>query len=227
MVDVPVGGHPGQGGDDRPRLCLAGDLDDLHRKDDRAVARRSASCAGRSPRSAMRDRWRRRSSRSAQRTACCRRCWRRRCARRGCRRASPATAASRNARPRALPRSCAPKRAASGSAWDACHHRCDLAIRRAVRHRLGHHEQLYRHLEIADHESRRGGAGHRRGAARHRVRSGRGDPGRDHLQSFFARDQRLPRTGRPLVRRRRPVAVARSRPHPHQFSRHTRSRAAE
>src|ERR1700737_2332515 len=36
MVDVPVGRCPGQGGDDRACLRLARDLDDFHRKDDRA-----------------------------------------------------------------------------------------------------------------------------------------------------------------------------------------------
>ena len=36
MVDVQVGRRAGQGGHDRARLCLAGDLDDLHREDDRA-----------------------------------------------------------------------------------------------------------------------------------------------------------------------------------------------
>ena len=38
VVDVPVGGCAGQGRDDRARLRLAGDLDHLHRQDDRAVA---------------------------------------------------------------------------------------------------------------------------------------------------------------------------------------------
>src|SRR5258707_3701268 len=38
MVDVPFGGYPGQGGHDRSCLRLAGDLDYLHRKNDRAVA---------------------------------------------------------------------------------------------------------------------------------------------------------------------------------------------
>src|SRR5713226_5029085 len=54
--------------------------------------------------------------------------------------------------------------------------------------------------------------------ARHRDGPGRGDPGRHHLQSFFPRDQRLPRTGQPVVGCRRTIAVARSRSHPCQFS---------
>ena len=70
-------------------------------------------------------------------------------------------------------------------------HRCDVAVRRAVRHRLGHHEQLHRHLEIADDQSRRGGAGHRRSAARDRDRPRRRHSGGHHLQSFRARDERL------------------------------------
>ena len=45
---------------------------------------------------------------------------------------------------------------------------------------------------------------------RHRPR--RRDPGGDHLQSFFARDQRLSRICRPRLRRGRPPVVARSRP---------------
>ena len=109
VVDVPVGRHHRQGGDDRSCLCLAGDLDRLHRQDDRAVGGAGASCARRCARSAMRGRWRKRNSRSAPRTACCRHCSRPRCARRGCRPEFPATTASRNARPRALPKSCAPK----------------------------------------------------------------------------------------------------------------------
>ena len=48
MVDVPVGGHPGQGRDDRACLRLAGDLDHLHRENDRAVAR-AAQIARRAP----------------------------------------------------------------------------------------------------------------------------------------------------------------------------------
>ena len=50
-----------------------------------------------------------------------------------------------------------PHRCAAPCAGDD---RRDSAIRRAVRHRLGHHEQLHRHLEVADHQSRRGGARH-------------------------------------------------------------------
>ena len=48
VVDVPVGGYPGQGGHDRARLRLARDMDDLHREDDRAVAGSGASFARRS-----------------------------------------------------------------------------------------------------------------------------------------------------------------------------------
>ena len=51
------------------------------------------------------------------------------------------------------------------------HHRCDRALRRLVRDRLGHHEQLHRHLEVADHQSRGGRTGHRRGAAGDRFRA--------------------------------------------------------
>ncbi len=61
--------------------------------------------------------------------------------------------------------------------------------------------------------------GNRRGAACHRLRARRGDPGRDHLQPLFAGDQGLPRTGRPRLGRGGPAAVARSRSHPCQCAR--------
>src|SRR3546814_5092583 len=44
-----------------------------------------------------------------------------------------------------------------------------VALRRPVRHRLGHHEQLPRHRIQQEHLAGRGGAGHRRGAVRHRA----------------------------------------------------------
>ena len=49
------------------------------------------------------------------------------------------------------------------------HHRSDGAVRRTVRHGLGHHEQLHRHLQGADDEPRGGRAGDRRSAAGDRV----------------------------------------------------------
>ena len=49
-------------------------------------------------------------------------------------------------------------------------HRRDRAVRRPVRHGLGHHEQLHRHFERAHHQSRGGRAGHRGSAARDRAR---------------------------------------------------------
>ena len=65
-------------------------------------------------------------------------------------------------------------------------HRFDRAVRRPVRHRLGHHEQLHRHFEGADHQSRGGRARHRRGAARDRVRACRRHSGRGDLQRVRA-----------------------------------------
>ena len=82
------------------------------------------------------------------------------------------------ARPRGLKERAASRleriEAAAGRGNDARHRhsrddRRDRALRRPVRHGLGHHEQLYRHLEGADHQPRRRRAGHRRGAARHRA----------------------------------------------------------
>ena len=79
---------------------------------------------------------------------------------------------------------------------DPGHHRRDRALRRAVRHRLGHHEQLHRHLEGAHHQSRGGGARHRRSAAGDRARPGRRDPGGGDLQHVLALDRRLSRAAR-------------------------------
>ena len=42
----------------------------------------------------------------------------------------------------------------------SCNHWRDRPLRRAVRHRVGHHEQLYRHLEIAHNKSSSCRAGH-------------------------------------------------------------------
>jgi hypothetical protein len=66
-------------------------------------------------------------------------------------------------------------------------------LRRPVRHGLGHHEQLHRHLEVADHQPRGGRARHRRGAAGHRVRAGRRHSGRRDLQRVRALDRGLSR----------------------------------
>src|ERR1700738_4510957 len=109
------------------------------------------------------------------------------------------------------PRRGAPDQARHGRARD---HRRDVALRRAVRHGVGHHEQLYRHLEIADDEPRRGRAGDRGGAACDGVRSRRGNSGRHHLQPFFAHDEGVPRVGRAGIGRGRAAVVARSRSHP-------------
>jgi hypothetical protein len=59
-------------------------------------------------------------------------------------------------------------------------HRFNRSVRGLVRHRLGDHEQLHRHFEVADHQPRGGRAGYRRGAVGDRFRacgrhSGRGD----------------------------------------------------
>ena len=51
VVDVPGGGHPGQSGDDRPCLCLAGDLDDLLCQDGRSLSRALRRLRGRCSRS--------------------------------------------------------------------------------------------------------------------------------------------------------------------------------
>ena len=83
----------------------------------------------------------------------------------------------------------------------ARHHRRDRALRRPVRHGLGHHEQLHRHLEGADHQPRGGGARHRRGAAGDRARPRRRDSGGRDLQHVRALGS--PATARCSATRRR------------------------
>ena len=65
------------------------------------------------------------------------------------------------------------------------------AVRRPVRHRLGHHEQLHRHLEGADDQPRRRRSRHRRSAAGHRHRPRRRHSGGHDLQRLRALDRRL------------------------------------
>ena len=139
---------------------------------------------------ATRGRWRKRSSRSAPRQAC----WRPSCAAAMREGAAVGRHFQRRRHQGARRIELWRDRARRGAADPARHgparnHRRDVALRRTVRHRLGHHEQLYRHLEVADHQPRRGGARHRRSAARDRDRPGRSDPGRHHLQSLRAGHQ--------------------------------------
>ena len=94
----------------------------------------------------------------------------------------------------------------------ARHHRRDRAVRRPVRHGLGHHEQLHRHLEGAHHQPRGGGARHRRSAAGDRLRAGGRDPGGRHLQRVRALDRRLSRAARRCVGRGAAAGQPRSRP---------------
>ena len=61
------------------------------------------------------------------------------------------------------------------------------ALRRPVRHGLGHHAQLHRIAGCAEHQPRRGGAGHRRGAVRHRLGLVAAIPAVDRLQQVLAR----------------------------------------
>ena len=66
------------------------------------------------------------------------------------------------------------------------------ALRRGAGHVGGDVARVLTREELGRHGRRRscsGGPGHRRGAARRRDRSGRGDSGGDHLQSFCAGDQ--------------------------------------
>jgi biopolymer transport protein ExbB len=59
--------------------------------------------------------------------------------------------------------------------------------------RLGYHEQLHRHLEVAYHQPRGGRAGHRRGAAGDRIWACGRHSRRGDLQCVRALDRGLPR----------------------------------
>ena len=92
------------------------------------------------------------------------------------------------------------------------HHRRHRTLRRPVRHGVGHHERLHRHLPQPDHQPRRRRPGNCRGPARHRVRPRRRHSRRRDLQHVQPRDRRP--EGPPGRRRRRNHAppLARSRP---------------
>ena len=181
-----------EGGHDRPRLRLSRHLDAAARQGDRADGR-APPCPGRP--------WRARPRADARRGGFAdherghgRGSPRRRRSRRGsdARRAS-APRASRSAPPRFSRASrrapAAPWAAAPGCSRPSAPLR---TFRRPVRHGVGHHERLHRHLEDQHHQSRRGRSRHRRGAARHGHRTRRRHPCRDHLQHVRARDHRLP-----------------------------------
>ena len=210
---VRVGRPGGEGRHDRPRARLGRHLDGLARQDDRArrrqrTAARRAARRSRRPRSLV--------GRSTRRRD----------------RARPATSSTRRVAEIQLSADSARARtgikeriasrlerieAALRPAHQprhrrARHHRRDGALRRAVRHRLGHHEQLHRHLEGAHHQSRGGRARHRRGAAGDRLRArGRDSGGRD-LQRVRALDRRL--SGAARRRLGRGAAAGQPRPRP-------------
>ena len=65
---------------------------------------------------------------------------------------------------------------------DARHGRLHQSLRGTVRHRVGHHERLPQSRQCAAGDPGGGGAGHRRGADRHRDRTVRRDSRGDRLQ---------------------------------------------
>ena len=174
--------HRGEGRDDRTGFRLAGDVDGLARENHRTRARdREGQEAGQDARERTRPARsgapvRRRQGRGGAdhplrgaRGEPVRRRLQRRLSR--THRAPDRTRAARDG---------AADRARHRRARD---HRLHRPVRRPVRHRLGHHEFVHRHLRIQDHQPRRGRARHRRSAARDRARPGRGDPGGGDLQS--------------------------------------------
>ena len=73
------------------------------------------------------------------------------------------------------------------------HHWRDRTLRRPVRHGMGHHEQLHRHLEITNNQPRGRRAGHCRGTAGDRPGARSRDSRRCHLQFLRASDHGLSR----------------------------------
>ena len=65
-----------------------------------------------------------------------------------------------------------------------------------VRHGVGHHEQLHRHLEVAHHQSCGRGTWHCRGIAGDRARPRRCNPRSRHVQHVLTLDRRLSRLAR-------------------------------
>ena len=187
--------HRGAGGHGRAGLGLAGHLDGMAGQDhrdqphdsdrqaearpagDRARAGRCRAGQPRRPRRRRADHPVRGARGRACRTACRRRL-------QGADRAAAGAGRGRDV---------APDRARHRRAR---HHRRHRTLRRPVRHGLGHHECLHRHLRGAHHQSRGGRARHRRSAAGDRARPGRGDPGGRDLQSPRAHDRGLSRAAR-------------------------------
>ena len=178
----PVGnvrqrGHLGEGGPARAGVRVAGDLDGLARQDDRACDRQAAPRASHEGArvASLSDRRGSRGRAHEQSGEGIRRGGDRGIAAligfpRSRRHQGAHRIAAGTDRGRARPAHSARHRASR-------HHRCDRAVRRTVRHRLGHHEQLHRHFEIADHQSRGRRARHCRGAAGDCVRAGGRHPG--------------------------------------------------
>ena len=91
------------------------------------------------------------------------------------------------------------------------HRRLDRAVRRPVRHGVGHHDELPGHRRLEEHQPGGGGAGHRRGAVCHRARPAGGHPGGHLLQQVRRRLARGSASGsRPSPTSSRPSCRARS-----------------
>ena len=90
------------------------------------------------------------------------------------------------------------------------HRRLDGAVRRPVRHGVGHHDELPGHRRLQEYEPRCRRAGHRGSAVCDRARAARGDPRGDRLQQVLGRfgahqrsgSRRSPTSSRPSYRAR-------------------------
>ena len=199
-----------ESGDDRPRHRLAGHLDGLARQMARTAQRAHGSTARPAHAGELPD------ALSGPRAAP-QRHQPDRVSDAGGRKRDPAFREPARRRPQGAHRLAARAHRAGGQPQNGARHRCprhdrlDRALRRPVRHGLGHHGQLHRHLEGAHHQSRRGGAGHRRSPARDRARTGRRHPGGDDLQRAGAFDGAIPRAAWRRVRAGHEARQPRSR----------------
>jgi len=183
-----------QGGHDRSRLCLAGDLDHLHRKmvelswlqrklrwalakisDARSLAEAQFTLGAKE---GVLPSLLAASMREARQSA-----------------GISSDAASRSARPRAAPRSCVPRGGGSGSAWACLPPSAPRRLRRPVRHGVGIMNSFIAFRNRRPTNLAVVAPGIAEALLATAIGPRRRDPGRHHLQSLCAGDEGLHRAG--------------------------------